>query len=769
MSDHALLNRKLRRDLGNRRGQVIAVAVTVLVGIAVLILTSAVSSNLSRSKELTYERTSFADVWITGGSSDMAEVVQRLDGVETVEERTVADVGVEFADRPIRTRIVGFDSGTTLNRLVITSGKDLDPDTRGVVIEQHTAEHFDLGAGDLVSVAGAGALEVTGVAVSPEWLALIPSTQDMVVDPDEFGVVFVPETIAALAAPDSRQLVIAVTDRNIEAVNAVTEAALDNGAGEVVTWDTHPSNQWLQGDVDGFGSLAVMFPLLFLSAAGLATAVLLGRLVTQQRAEIGTLRANGFSTGALQRHFAKYGVVVALIGAIPAVPLGILSAWVVTTVYAEFLGIPFTSRQLYPTTWVLGLVFAVIVGAIAGAVPARSVARNDPRPRCDPVGGTVVGKRSVFERVLPGRSPGWIRMAFRNLSRQRGRAIATGTGVVLALVVIMTALVVNDTNSDMFQNQFTKEDQRGLVVGLDRPVDDVLVAQLADVDGVGAVEPHLEIGASFVADGVSVTEELQVYAAGTELHNFDSVGGLSTEGLVLSAVAADDLRIGVGDRVEVRALNGAVLTVEVGSIIKEPYSGSSYLSAQAWAALGAPPLHTLALGLENRDDHSTVRDSVATIDGVEQLTDHVAIAERLEGMMAASRTFTAVLLVLAVVMAVALIYNALSIAIGERETEVATLQANGVGRSWIRRTITAENLVTVGLALIPGLVFGRLIAHLFYAQFTTDQMTFESVLQPSSWLATVVIIAACGILAQFPGLRRLDHLDLPAKVRERAL
>ena len=164
-----------------------------------------------------------------------------------------------------------------------------------------------------------------------------------------------------------------------------------------------------------------------------------------------------------------------------------------------------------------------------------------------------------------------------------------------------------------------------------------------------------------------------------------------------------------------------------------------------------------------------VRDAVARIDGVEQLSDQVAMADQLEGMLSASRTFVAIVLALAIAMAIALIFNALSVTIGERETEVATLQANGVGRRWIRRAIRAENLITVGLALPPGLILGWLIARLFYSQFNTDQIIFEPSLELTSWIGAALLIMLCAFVAQFPGLRRLDHLDLATKVRERAL
>ena len=769
MSSQALLHRKLRRDLRLRRAQVIAVALTVFVGVAVFVLSAGMSSNLTSSYDLTYERTAFADVWVTGGSPAMANIVERIDAVDRVEQRTQADVGVQFSDRPIRTRIVGFDSDTTLNTLVITAGVGIDPDTRGVVLEQHTADHFDLGPGDTVSIVGVGSVPVVGVAVSPEWLWVSPSSQELIVDPDEFGVLFAPEHIAALAAPNHLQLLIAVADHNPQAVELVAAAAVGEGAGELLTRATHPSAQALQADLDGFKQLSIMFPVLFLAAAGLATTVLLGRLVAQQRAEVGMLRANGYSDRVVQRHFATYGVVVSLLGAVPAIPLGILGGWAATTAYTGFLGVPYASRELHPVTWTFGIAFAVVVGALAGAVSARTATRVDPATAMRPGVGTVSGRHSLLERMLPPRSPSWLRVAVRNLGRQPGRAATTAVGVVLALVLTMTALVLNDTMNGVINTQFHETDQCGLVVTLDRPADPDLLTEIAAIDGVSVAEPHIDLGTSFLARERLATERLQVFATGTALHNFDPVGGLPGEGVVLSAGAAEALRVAVGDEIELRALDGTIGVVRVASVISESFRGTSYLSAEAWQALGGSAPRTVALGLDNRDDHRLVRDRVAAFPGVQQISDHVATAERAEELMAASRFFVGIILVLAVVMAIALIFNALSVTIGERETEVATLQANGVGRSWIRRAITAENLVTVGIGLIPGLLLGRLSAGLFVSQFSTEQLTLDPVLNSASLVGAVLVIVLCALVAQVPGLRRLDRLDLAAKVRERAL
>jgi hypothetical protein len=52
---------------------------------------------------------------------------------------------------------------------------------------------------------------------------------------------------------------------------------------------------------------------------------------------------------------------------------------------------------------------------------------------------------------------------------------------------------------------------------------------------------------------------------------------------------------------------------------------------------------------------------------------------------------------------------------------------------------------------------------------STDQFRFDPVLRVRSVVAAMVLLTVCALVAQVAGFRRLDRLDLPAKVRERAL
>jgi putative ABC transport system permease protein len=764
-----ILVRKLGRDLRHRWAQAAAVATSVALGVAIFVITSGLAGDLRDSYRQTYERTRFADVWASGDPAALEAALAGMTGLDRVEVRTSTDVGARFADRSITTRITGYRPGTELNQLVVTAGRA--DAGGGVVLERHTAEHFGLGPGDSIEIAGHGSVPVTGVATSPEWLWVAPSQQELVVDPDEFAVIFAPEELAAAVAPDrSEQVVVEVAGHDPAIADAAASRLLEAGAVEVFTRRDHPSDSALQADIEGFEQVAAIMPILFLGAAALSAAVLLGRLIVQQRPEIGMMRANGFSAATLLRHYSGYGVAITTTGALVGIPLGILGSGAASDAYTGFLGLPFAAHSLRPGAWVVGLVAAVVVGSAAGAVPARAAAAVDPAVAMRPGGAEVAGSRSVVERVLPAGAPSWLVIAARNLNRQPRRAATTGLGIVLALVLCVIGLVLNDTITTVFDHQFGSIDRRELVVWFDRAVDAQRLEEVAAVGGVAAAEPHLELDAALVAgDGIAATR-LQVFQPATGLHGFDEP--LPDAGILLSATTADRLGVGSGDQVELRAgadAGGLRISIPVAGLVDEPLGGTSYLSTTAWEALSGPAPTAVAIELDDRSTHRATAGELDRLDGVVRVGDVVATGERARELLAAATFFAAVILALAVAMAAALIFNAVTVTLGERETEVATLQANGVGRRWIRRAITSENLMAALAATIPGLVVGRILAGWFVGQFSSEQITLDPVLRPWSLVVAVGLILATALAAQLPGLRRLDRLDLAVKVRERSL
>jgi putative ABC transport system permease protein len=114
----------------------------------------------------------------------------------------------------------------------------------------------------------------------------------------------------------------------------------------------------------GLGAVA-----LLVGAVGVANIMIIS--VLERRSEIGLRRALGATKGHIRGQFLAEAILLALIGGAVGVGLGVLS----TAVYASTRG----WTVVVPTVaWTGGLGSAVLIGAVAGLLPALRAARMSP-------------------------------------------------------------------------------------------------------------------------------------------------------------------------------------------------------------------------------------------------------------------------------------------------------------------------------------------------------------------------------------------------------
>ena len=65
-----------------------------------------------------------------------------------------------------------------------------------------------------------------------------------------------------------------------------------------------------------FESLTYVFPLLAYAVAALIVMTTLSRMIDNQRLQMGTLKALGFSGRQIRNHYLSYAIVPSLIGAL---------------------------------------------------------------------------------------------------------------------------------------------------------------------------------------------------------------------------------------------------------------------------------------------------------------------------------------------------------------------------------------------------------------------------------------------------------------------
>jgi len=120
----------------------------------------------------------------------------------------------------------------------------------------------------------------------------------------------------------------------------------------------------LNGLFLGLGAVA-----LLVGAVGVANIMVIS--VLERRSEIGLRRALGATKGHIRTQFLAEAIILSLIGGVLGIVLGVIS----TAIYASTKG---WAVVIPPLAWGGGIGAAIIIGAVAGLLPAIRAARLSP-------------------------------------------------------------------------------------------------------------------------------------------------------------------------------------------------------------------------------------------------------------------------------------------------------------------------------------------------------------------------------------------------------
>ncbi len=778
-----------------QRWQFLAVGVTVVIGVMMFAATYDSYRNLTVSYEQTYDRLTFADMTITGGDESLPDALGAIPGVQAVTVRHSADLPITIGTATLRGRFVGMpvDEQPSVNKIDIQQGAYLSSGgDNEAIAEDHIASTYGLQLEDtLTVVVGEGReLTITGIAVSAEYLWPAASTQEIFVDPEQFGVFFVDEELVR-QLPQSvsvRETLVLYDDGVVtEDVDAaVYAAATGAGATSMLTQADQASNSALQMDVEAFGQMAVAFPILFLSAAGMAVYVLLTRIVFAQRPIIGTLRASGMSARELRRHYLTYGVWIGTVGAVVGVILGVLFGALMTGLYTDLLDIPDTVVQIRPITMLIGLAFGVVMGALSALVPARAAYRIAPAEAMRGVAPSMSGGKSVIERIVPAVSslPVRTRMTLRGIGRSKRRSLTTVLGVVLALILILGAGGMIDTTTNLIDQQFNVVALQDASVVTSEPVSMELLADINAVPGVARAERVASFGASITRSGGTFATTLQGFENNTQMHGWTNPSGtLPSSGMLAGEALKDRLGVSLGERVVIDLPTRDIsIVLELVEFVDEPLGIPLYarydVITEALRDAGVddpesvmvdPTVTTVMTRFDPAISRTTTLATLEGIPGVLAVQDSRTLYDLIQEFLGLFYAFVGIMLIFGGLMAFSLMFNTISVNVAERTGEFATLKASGMSDRTIAWMIAGENLLLTAAGIIPGVIIGIWISSLLMASFSSDAFNFELSMRSLTVAVAAASMLVIALLSLIPGIRSVRRLDVGAVVRERAV
>jgi len=257
-----------------------------------------------------------------------------------------------------------FERTTHVNIPVITAGRDVQADDE-MLLGQTVATALKVPLGTTMTLLGRS-FTVVGFAAVPDYMYPIRTTDDagIILDPKAFGIAVI--TAAAMDGSASKALATWHV-RTVDGTTAAARQALAETVGLTYWQDitANPRYTLATAKIEGATSVSTSMPLVILLLTSLLLAAAQGRIVRMQRAQLGTLKAMGYSTRELVLQELALPTLIALSGSV----LGVLSSILTMRPMLSFMGSYF-SVPLYVTTVPWSAALVGIVAPVFFVVPA---------------------------------------------------------------------------------------------------------------------------------------------------------------------------------------------------------------------------------------------------------------------------------------------------------------------------------------------------------------------------------------------------------------
>ena len=786
----SLLDRKLARDLRSHLGALVAIAVVVACGQAGFLAMRTVARTLERAQSSYYRTVRFPDLFATVRRAPDALVVtlRAIPGIARLEVRAVGDVVVRVPGlrEPATAHLVGIPlrDSASLNTLVLRSGRRPFSGERDAVLLSEgfaAANHLVLGD-TLGAVIGDRwrALRVVGTAVTAEFVYEI-RPGDMLPDARRYGIVWLDDAVAAdaLGLRGAWNEVAATLAPGADTADVVAalDRALDRyGTPGAYTREQHASHRFLSEEIRQNQTFALVLPMIFLGVAAFLVHLVLGRVVSQQREQVGTLTAFGMPTRRLLRHYGLFALVPVSAGTVLGAAVGLWFARYLASVYADFFRFPSLRLALHPTEFALAIVIAVGAAGLGAFGALRRLLALAPAEamRPEPPASYAHGR---IERLLArGARRPVPRMTLRNLTHRPWRTALGALGIGLGAAVVVAGTFGFDAVRRMRTVLFEYADRADVTMVFGEPQGPRALAAAREIPGVLRAEPIREIGVRIRHGHRNRRTALVAVDEAARLRQVVDLHGRAVRlphgGIALGATLARVLEVGVGDTVDLEFLDGRERrrTAPVTAVVEDLAGLNAYVPQAMFAPLVGVPEAVSAIGLAV-DPAATdaVYARLTRAPAVRAVVVRAAVRRAFDETL--RRNFVIVLTTLvsfAAALAAGTIYNAGRVALSERARDLASLRVLGLTRGEVARILFGELGVLGAVGIPVGVVIGIGFAAATVASFgETELFRMPLVIGWRTIAAAIAIPAAAGIAAARPLRRRLDRLDLIGVLKTR--
>ena len=530
--------------------------------------------------------------------------------------------------------------------------------------------------------------------------------------------------------------------------------------------------------VKRINSIATVFPICFFIVAVLICLTTMTRMVEENRIEIGTLKALGYSNREISIKYIIYASLASIIGGILGVIVGFnIFPRVIYTAYNTQYALPNLSIVYYPSYIIQSLVISILCTVGASLLVLKVDLNSTPSTLMRPK-APKSGKRILLERITPI----WKRLnfnekvTFRNLFRYKQRMIMTVFGIAACTAMIITGFGLKDSIGDLTNKQFNKlwKYQATVIFNDNTTIedDDEYNEKLMSLKGYkNSLNIHQEMVTISKEDINKQNVTLYVPEDKDKFKDFvllnDRVSGeeyiLSDDGAIINEKLAKLLGVVKGDEITFKDSENNSYIIKVNNISESYLSHGIYMSKAYYAdVFGKEAKYNsqfIMLDDSNYEDNDIASKLMET-NKVINVTMTSYLSKTTNEAMDTLNIVVIILIISAGGLALVVLYNLNNINVSERIRELSTIKVLGFYDHEVTMYILRENFILTALGIIIGMFMGKILHGFVITTAEADNMMLSPSIYAASFIYSIILTIVFSLIVMFMMHRKLKKINM---------
>lgn len=757
-----MLKKKMFRDIKNNLSQFITIFLMVAIGVMAYFGIEAYMSGMQETADKFYTENNLQDLNVVGinfTESDLKKI-KSIDNVKDAE-RKLSITGITNDDK---TLLLNFIEENNISKFYVKDGEKFDKNKSGVWLDEFYAKENNISVGDKILIkydSFSKEETVLGLINVPDHIYDTKDSSELYPNRKEFGFAY----LSINELPEEYQVynyvMVDVDNKdNVLSVKENIEKNVESALGVIKIEDT-ASYKTYQGEVDEGKTYIGVFSGLFLFIAMLSVITTMNRVIKNERIEIGTLKALGFSNSKVLFHYIGYGFWISLFAAIAGLFLGYF-----------FIGNIFISLEMsffevpngHPVVKFSGFILALFVVLLVSFItylssksilkenPAESLRKKMPKVKKNSLNLTTKG----FLKNLSFSS----KWNIRDMLRNKMRTIMGVVGVASSCMLIVCALGMLNSMNYFIDLQFEKIYNFDYKLNLMENLSD---EELESIESIYGNESSKSYGIEIKNEDGKESNNLFVTDASDYIRFVDDKDNFikldNDEGVYITYKLAKNENKKVGDTITWHIYGSdTYYTSKIVGLNKDPQNQNISATRKYLESLGIK--YTPDSIYTNKD----LKD-VSNIKNVTVIQDKDALKESMDSMLSMMKTMLTLIIGIAAVLGIIIIYNLGILSFTEKEYQFATLKVLGFSDKKIKGIFIKQNNWIAIMSIIIGLPLGYYLTDWLFKTAIEEHYDFGANIKPLTYIIALIGTFVISYLVSKFLARKVNKIDMVSSLK----